>query len=152
MSSSLSSFTVGNLSFDTKDPAEDQLGLLKIDALRVLYVEIGGTQDPANDFGEHHRAAHIKITRACMVILEHRKLVVYNASENATTSCTCPRAVVPRPGRMCPQHPPSKWHRSGARNCWRSSIVRQRPHANTKLAQGPLRQVRPLQGGYDFRR
>jgi hypothetical protein len=79
MSSSSSSITAGNLSFDPKDAAEDQLGELGIERLRTLYVEIGGMQDPAKDFGAHHRTAHWKIIRACMVIWEHLNIVVYDA-------------------------------------------------------------------------
>ena len=79
MSSLLSSITVGNLVLNTKDAAEDQLGELKIESLRALYVAIGGKQDLAKDFGQHHRVAHRRIIRACLVILDDQKFVVYDA-------------------------------------------------------------------------
>ena len=75
----LSSITVGNLVLNTKDAAEDQLGELKIESLRALYVAIGGKQDLAKDFGQHHRVAHRRIIRACLVILDDQKFVVYDA-------------------------------------------------------------------------
>ena len=79
MSSLLSSITVGNLVLNTKDAVEDQLGELKIESLRALYVAIGGKQDLAKDFGQHHRVAHRRIIRACLVILDDQKFVVYDA-------------------------------------------------------------------------
>jgi hypothetical protein len=127
MSSSSSSITVGNLSFDPKDAAEDQLGELGIERLRTLYVEIGGMQDPAKDFGAHHRTAHWKIIRACMVIWEHLNIVVYDALDKCHYFVHVPEEGGTEAGEDVPQYPPSEWHRSGA---------------NTKLAQGPLRQIR----------